>query len=370
MPTSAVASSPVSISGPSSQKVALSISTRSRTTSQSSLARAMRCIRLLDEPTAGFWPKRKYPFTVPSSMPSVVLVGGVVAGDAGEVVEAEVVVGGGVVAPPRLEQADQVGVDVGPGAGHPAPGGDVGGEVVVEGGVGHGQVAGEEVVEGGDVGGPLDAGVAPEGEDAAAGAADVAQEELDDGGGADVLHADRVLGPADGVAEGGGALAARVAAEGLGHLQELVSGDAAHLLHHLGRVAGVVALEHLEHAAGVLEGGIGLRRLASVGRAVGAVLLALGRASRRGAGAAWPAYCQRRVVVRAGLRVPAGEEAVEVLGVLEVLPQDGGRVGVGHHVVPELAAVGEDVVDDGAQEGDVAAGPDGDEDVGHRARCG
>ena len=59
VPMSAVASSPVSISGPSSQKVALSISTRSRTTSQSSLARARRCSRLLDEPTAGFWPKRK-----------------------------------------------------------------------------------------------------------------------------------------------------------------------------------------------------------------------------------------------------------------------------------------------------------------------
>ena len=59
VPMSAVTSSPVSISGPSSQKVALSISTRSRTTSQSSSASARRCIRLLDEPTAGFWPKRK-----------------------------------------------------------------------------------------------------------------------------------------------------------------------------------------------------------------------------------------------------------------------------------------------------------------------
>ena len=71
MPMSAVASSPVSISGPSSQKVALSISTRSRTTSQSSSARARRCSRLLGEPTAGFSPKRKYPFTVPSSIPSM-----------------------------------------------------------------------------------------------------------------------------------------------------------------------------------------------------------------------------------------------------------------------------------------------------------
>ena len=238
-------------------------------------------------------------------MPSIVLVGGVVAGDAGEVVEAEVVVGGGVVAPPRLEQADQVGVDVGPGAGRLAPGRDVGVEVGVQGGVGHGQVAGQEVVEGGDVGGALDAGVAPEGEDAAARAADVAQEELDDGRGADVLHADRVLGPADGVAEGGGALPARVAAQGLGHRQELVPGDAAHLLHHLGRVAGVVALEHLEHAPGVLEGGVGLRRLAPVGGAVGPVLLALGASSSSASGVGCGPRTATRRCRRSGSRGPS-----------------------------------------------------------------
>src|SRR5205085_12499795 len=42
-------------------------------------------------------------------------------------------------------------------------------------------------------------------------------------------------------------------------------------------------------------------------------------------------------------------------------------VGVGDHVVPELVATLQDVVDDGPQEGDVAAGPDGDEDVGQGA---
>ena len=71
---------------------------------------------------------------------------------------------------------------------------------------------------------------------------------------------------------------------------------AADLLHQLRRVAAEVALEHLEHAAGVLEGGIGLRRLAAEGRAVGAVLLALGRLALQvaglGGGRAWPAYCQ------------------------------------------------------------------------------
>ena len=266
MPMSAVTGSPVSISGPSSQiggaldldQVAHDqpVELGQGQAVHPAVGRAHR--RVLAE--------EEVPLHRAFEHPQHGLVGGVVARDAGEVVEAEVVVDGGVVAPPRLEQADQVGVDVGPGAGHPAPGGHVRGQVAVQGGVGHGQVAGQEVVEGGDVGGPLDAGVAPEGEDASAGAADVAQEELDDGRGADVLDPDRVLGPADGVAEGGGALAAGVAAQGLGHLQELVTGDAAHVLHHLGRVAGVVALEHLEDAPGVLEGGVGLRRLAAEGR--------------------------------------------------------------------------------------------------------
>ena len=63
---SCVRISPVSISGPFCQNVALSIMTRSRTTSQSRLARPNRCIRPLAEPTAGFSPNRKYPWQLPS----------------------------------------------------------------------------------------------------------------------------------------------------------------------------------------------------------------------------------------------------------------------------------------------------------------
>src|SRR5690606_9680834 len=75
---------------------------------------------------------------------------------------------------------------------------------------GHRQVAGQEIVERGDVGRSLDRRVAAQGEDAAAGPSDVAEEELEDRGGADVLHAHRVLGPADRVAERAGALPAGV----------------------------------------------------------------------------------------------------------------------------------------------------------------
>ena len=45
--------------GPSFHHVADSISEKSRTTSQSSLDMPNRCMRLLAEPTAGFWPNRK-----------------------------------------------------------------------------------------------------------------------------------------------------------------------------------------------------------------------------------------------------------------------------------------------------------------------
>ena len=69
---SSVASSPDSISGASYQKLADSISTRSRTTSQSSLAMARRWSRQLDDPTAGFSPSRKKPRTLPSAMSRVV----------------------------------------------------------------------------------------------------------------------------------------------------------------------------------------------------------------------------------------------------------------------------------------------------------
>ena len=54
VPISLVTSSPVSISGPSFQKLAVSISEKSRTTSHFSFAIASRCSFPFEEPTAGF----------------------------------------------------------------------------------------------------------------------------------------------------------------------------------------------------------------------------------------------------------------------------------------------------------------------------
>jgi hypothetical protein len=66
-----VRSSPVSISGERYQKEAVSISTKSRTTIQSRLAIAIRLNLPFDDPTAGFSPRTRNPFTCPSSIPLV-----------------------------------------------------------------------------------------------------------------------------------------------------------------------------------------------------------------------------------------------------------------------------------------------------------
>ena len=70
VPISSVFSSPVSISGPSFQNDADSISTRSRTTSHFSFAIARRCSFECEEPTAGFSPTTRKPSTFPSSISS------------------------------------------------------------------------------------------------------------------------------------------------------------------------------------------------------------------------------------------------------------------------------------------------------------
>ena len=211
-------------------------------------------------------------------------------------------------------------------------------------GVGHRDVAGEDVVERRDVGRALDAGVAAQGHDAAARPADVAQQRLQDRRRADVLDADGVMGPADGVAERPGALAdpsCRTAAPAT--FGEQLGRDAAGLAHHLRRVPGEVPLEDLVHAARVLQGlvavcvvaGRGARRARRRSRRSSSP--ARGRrptAARRAAG-----VLPRRRVVRAGLGVEPGEDAAELLGVDVVVIDDGGGIRVGHDVVAEVALV-------------------------------
>ena len=117
----------------------------------------------------------------------------------------------------------------------------------------HRQVAGQQVEQRRDVGRALDARVPAQRHDPAAGTAHVAEQQLDDRRAADVLHAGRVVRPADRVDPRRRALAAAVGGHRLADLQELVLRNAADLLDDLGGVAGVVALEHLVDAARVLQ---------------------------------------------------------------------------------------------------------------------
>ena len=97
-------------------------------------------------------------------------------------------------------------------------------------------------------------------QDAAAGPADIAEQTLDDRGGADDLHAERVVRPADRVAEGAGALAPGVARERLADREERLLRAAGHALHHLRRIAREVAAHDLVDAVRMLQ-----RRVASGG---------------------------------------------------------------------------------------------------------
>ena len=114
VPMSSVRSSPVSISGPSFHQVADSMREKSRTTSQSSVGQPQplqlgvgradrRVLAHQEVALAGALDLRQHG-----------VVGAVAAGEPGQVVEAEVVVGGGRVAPVGLEQADEVGPHVAP----------------------------------------------------------------------------------------------------------------------------------------------------------------------------------------------------------------------------------------------------------------
>ena len=92
-----------------------------------------------------------------------------------------------------------------------------------------------------------------QGLDTAPRSTDVAEEQLKDGCGSDVLGTHRVLCPTHRIAEGAGAVGAGVVREVFAHPQERLLGDAADLLDHLRGVARVVALEDLEHTTRIGE---------------------------------------------------------------------------------------------------------------------
>src|SRR4029077_15359939 len=95
-------------------------------------------------------------------------------------------------------------------------------------------------------------------EDAATGTANVAQQQLKNGSRTDDLYSVGVLGPADGIADGSGLVAAGGPGENLSRLQKSFLGDSAISFDDVGRVAGEMPLYHLEDATRMLKRGIGL----------------------------------------------------------------------------------------------------------------
>src|SRR4051794_31546608 len=290
-------------------------------------------------------------------------VGPVVSADLGQVVEAEVVVPGCRLTPVGLEEVDAISTRVGPeplGAGL-ADAVDPLLERRVVSDLRHREVSGQDVEQRRDVRRALDARVPAQRHDPTARATDVAQQQLQDRAGADVLHADAVLRPADAVDERGGALASGVRGPRLAHLAERVRRHATGFRDHLGGVAGVVPLEDLVDAPGMLQRLVA-RWLAMHADAVCLVLqctrgLPLHRVVLPvGALVLLAVELPGLWIVRAGLLVESREQAVEVLGVAEVLADDVRGVGVGDDVLAEVELVLQDVVDDPAEEYDV--GPD------------
>ena len=240
-------------------------------------------------------------------------------------------------------------------------------------GRGLGQIAGQEVVQGRDVGRALDAGMAPHGQDAAARPADIAEQELHDAPGADHLGAGGMLCPAQGVDQHARPLATGVCAEELGNARQLLRRASAHLRDHLRGISREVAFQDLEDATGMLQGRVAYRLAIEVGRhlrsrggcgsgpavdgiAVDPLLLlspvspddpagparpSSSRAVRAGVVAerALVAPVSAHHIIDAGLRVEAAEQAVQVLGVLEALLDQGRRIGVMQDVFLEPAVM-------------------------------
>ena len=244
-----------------------------------------------------------------------------------------VVLGGGRVSEERLERVDEV----------PAVGDPVLAHVVVDGRLGvrrRVEVARHVVVEHRHVARALHVRLAAQRVDAAAGLADVAEQELQDRERPDPLHAGRVLGHPERVEDG----RRPVLRHRLRDLPDLLGRNAGDPLARLQRVPRDEGLQAREDAVRVIQA-LGDTRLALrvelVSPALGVVLVVL-------------------------LVVPAEDAILEV----ERLVAQVEGVRVGDDVILVVQLVDEDVVDHRVLERRVGAGPDARVHVRRRRRSG
>ena len=86
----------------------------------------------------------------------------------------------------------------------------------------------------------------------------IAQQKLNHRHGADVLRAVGVLRPAEGIQNCACFVGRGHFAPCLGYFEEIFFAGAANGGHHIQRVAGIMFFHHLEHAARMLQRGVGL----------------------------------------------------------------------------------------------------------------
>ena len=240
-------------------------------------------------------------------------------------------------------------------------------------GVGPFQICGMLVDQHAHVGSALDVGLAAQRVEAAAGNADVAQEQLQDGHGARVLSAVGVLRLAERVQNGAGL--AGLAGGGVGGIHQLErlfvhAADAAHGVHV---VAGIMLFELLENAQRILQGHVTLGMLhygrSELGHALcdgPCVIAALGSVPN---GFGLDLIVPAMVAVLARLFVPAAEETgrgIEfVFGIEQI-----GSIRVVQHVLVLPQIVFDDVVVQAAVERDIRARTNGAIDIGLLGRTG
>ena len=204
----------------------------------------------------------------------------------------------------------------------------------------HGQVARQRVKEGRNIGRSLNRGVPAQSHDPRARSSHVAHEQLQDRRGTDELCAQGVLCKAQRVGEARGALRGGVLRNRVRQVVEVLRRNATGLFHHLRGVARVVALENLEDRIRILQ-----RH----------VLLHVPRGALR------LSHVLPRVRdVLAFLRVVPGEQALQILGVLEIRRDDRRRVRVIHHVIVEIQVIIQHVLDNRAEQHHVRASANAD----------
>ena len=237
----------------------------------------------------------------------------------------------------------------------------------------HGQITGQYVIQRRNVGRALNGGVTAQSKNPAARPPNISQQKLQDRRRPNDLHSIRMLRPAHRVADCAGLLWAGSRSERFRGLQENLFGDTAVALHHLWCVTGEVALQNLEHAAGMFERRISfeLARVLSLSAAV----LAMPASDIGMARLLASSLLARSALIQPRLRavlplvsVPTGEQTVQVFCIPKIVAQDRGRVGVIYHVLAEFFAVLKDVMDESAEENDVAARAQRHPDIRHR-RC-